>query len=399
MQERSLKIYNTDKTFFMKITNTLNKLLIPTRVGLNGIVITLKRNNVVKAYCNYKEETVVQESNKENTFSEKYEETYTLYLEAIDKYIMDSLYKKVKNNTAQEFEKAALSTYYTITSLKETQYAEYKLMKQKYLLELDYESVSAQKKRSIPEKYENFYIDRADSLYKGLLKNYAIQITDNISKFEDKNSIYESIFSTIEEYVNKILPKKITKNKEKYKDIVQDYDKYEEYQTGKLSKEDKIEKNMLLLGMSRTIFTHSLPLATAESCYQKLIADARKTIENASNEAKQEITFNLLFKLMLDYSGKLLSTKVYWDKPEDKKNYKGFESKLSNTENTSKQRDILLIKTDLKQIYNQKENYSKLIKIYKQKLVELGGMKELGGKAKTLEKFLGRKVSLSSTKG
>jgi hypothetical protein len=383
----------------MKITNTLNKLLIPTRVGLNGIVITLKRNNVVKAYCNYKEETVVQESNKENTFSEKYEETYTLYLEAIDKYIMDSLYKKVKNNTAQEFEKAALSTYYTITSLKETQYAEYKLMKQKYLLELDYESVSAQKKRSIPEKYENFYIDRADSLYKGLLKNYAIQITDNISKFEDKNSIYESIFSTIEEYVNKILPKKITKNKEKYKDIVQDYDKYEEYQTGKLSKEDKIEKNMLLLGMSRTIFTHSLPLATAESCYQKLIADARKTIENASNEAKQEITFNLLFKLMLDYSGKLLSTKVYWDKPEDKKNYKGFESKLSNTENTSKQRDILLIKTDLKQIYNQKENYSKLIKIYKQKLVELGGMKELGGKAKTLEKFLGRKVSLSSTKG
>ena len=51
---------------------------------------------------------------------------YGLYLEAIDKYIMDSIYKKVKNDTASEFEKNALSNYYTVIHLKETQYLEYK---------------------------------------------------------------------------------------------------------------------------------------------------------------------------------------------------------------------------------------------------------------------------------
>ena len=32
MEERSLRVVGTDKTFFNKLTNTLNKLLIPTQV-------------------------------------------------------------------------------------------------------------------------------------------------------------------------------------------------------------------------------------------------------------------------------------------------------------------------------------------------------------------------------
>lgn len=63
-----------------------------------------------------------------------------MYLDAIDKNIMDSIYKKVKNNTANEFEKNALSKCYMIVHLKENEYVEYKYRKQKYLLELDYES-------------------------------------------------------------------------------------------------------------------------------------------------------------------------------------------------------------------------------------------------------------------
>ena len=39
---------------------------------------------------------------------------------------MDSIYKKVKNNSASEFEKKALSQYYEITRLKEPEYIEYK---------------------------------------------------------------------------------------------------------------------------------------------------------------------------------------------------------------------------------------------------------------------------------
>ena len=49
MEERSLRVYQ-DKTFFSKISNTITKLLIPTRVGINGVLISIKRNNAIKAF-------------------------------------------------------------------------------------------------------------------------------------------------------------------------------------------------------------------------------------------------------------------------------------------------------------------------------------------------------------
>ena len=49
MEEKSLRIY-ADKTFFTRITSTLTKMLIPTKIGINGMLISMKRNNVLKAY-------------------------------------------------------------------------------------------------------------------------------------------------------------------------------------------------------------------------------------------------------------------------------------------------------------------------------------------------------------
>ena len=117
MEERSLRITGTDKTFFNKITNTLTKILIPTKIGLNGMLISIKRNSLLKAYENY----VSDEKNNEE-LEKKYNTAYEAYLESLDKYVMDSVYKKVKNNTASEFEKNALAKYYEVTSLKENDY-------------------------------------------------------------------------------------------------------------------------------------------------------------------------------------------------------------------------------------------------------------------------------------
>jgi hypothetical protein len=36
MEERSLRIYQ-EKTFFSKISNTITKILTPTKIGINGI--------------------------------------------------------------------------------------------------------------------------------------------------------------------------------------------------------------------------------------------------------------------------------------------------------------------------------------------------------------------------
>ena len=166
MEERSLRITGANTTFFNKITKTLSKMLIPTRIGINGMLISIKRNSVIKAYENYTKEN---ENYNEEELEKKYDDAYTAYLESLDKYVMDSIYKKVKNNTATEFEKDALARYYEVTSLKEKEYMDYKYRKQKYLLELDNDGIQNTLKEKVINKYHKFYIAKMDSLYKSIL--------------------------------------------------------------------------------------------------------------------------------------------------------------------------------------------------------------------------------------
>ncbi len=57
---------------------------------------------------------------------------------------------------------------------------------------------------------------------------------------------------------------------------------------GKLDTRDNIEKkNMVLLGLSRKLFTHSLPLIVAEQCYEKLLKDARSLVQDTKIATKR----------------------------------------------------------------------------------------------------------------
>ena len=286
MEERSLRITGTNTNFFNKLTKTLTKLLIHTKIGINGMLITLKRNNLIKVFENYKKDT---ENYNTDELEKKYDEAYTVYLEALDKYVMDSIYKKVKNNTATEFERDALSRYYEVTSLKEKEYMDYKYRKQKYLLELDKESVDTSAKEKVQDKYNKFYVDKMDTLYKAILKNYSIKLADTTNIYDTtKEWIYVKIFYTLEEYIKNILPLKMEINpKEEFKDIIEDYEKFECYTVGKLDTKDNIEKNMVLLGISRKLFTHSIPLIVAEQCYEKLLKDARILVQDTKMAAKR----------------------------------------------------------------------------------------------------------------
>ena len=118
MEERSLKVLAADTTFFNRISNTLTKLLMPTKIGLNGFLITIKRTNAIKAFENL-ENVDDTDSQKKEQLTKRFDESYTLYLESIDKYRMDSIYKKVKNGTASSYERESLSNYYNIDNLKE----------------------------------------------------------------------------------------------------------------------------------------------------------------------------------------------------------------------------------------------------------------------------------------
>ena len=392
MEERSLRITGTDKTFFNKITNTLTKILIPTKIGLNGMLISIKRNSLLKAYENY-----VSDENNNEELEKKYNTAYEAYLESLDKYVMDSVYKKVKNNTASEFEKNALSKYYEVTSLKENEYNEYRYRKQKYLLELDYEGIKVNNKGKLLERYNKFYISKMDSLYKSILKNYSIKVADTINKYDSsKEWIYTKIFYTLEEYIKNILTLKIDGNYEKEnKDIITEYEKFESYTVGKLDTRDNIEKNMVLLEISRKLFTHSLPLIVAEQCYEKLLKDARVLVQDTKIATKRERAYSMLITLIENYNVKLLSTKVYWNTPKEREEYKKFLAKYKEISKLKennfieyvKEKEVLFIKNDMKKLWNTKTDYSKIIKYYKRKLVDYGAMRQLSNSCRTANNF------------
>lgn len=387
VEEKSLKITGANKTFLTKLSSTINKILIPTKVGINGLLISTKRNAVLKAF-----EKVTDgkyELDEKETVEKKYEEAYTAYLEILDKYVMDSIYKKVKNNTASEFEKDALSRYYGIIALKENEYVEYKFRKQKYLIELDNQTVKVAKKDKIIDKYNRFYLSKMDWLYKGILKNYSIKIADTMNIYDSaKDWIYIKIFNTLEEYVKEILMLKMqTEDKEQFKDIQAEFERYENFVVGKLDQKDQIEKNMILLAISRKLFTHSLPLAVAEQCYMKLLKDARALVQDTKIATKRETAYNTLINLIEEYNVKLSSTKVYWSDMKEREQFKEFWKQFKSIEKLKetdyieyvKQKEVLFIKNDILKIKNDKYDYSNLIKYYKRKLVDYCAMKSING--------------------
>lgn len=387
MEERSLRITGTDKNFFNKITSTLTRMLIPTRVGINSMLISVKRSGVIKSFENYNIDDLKQEKKEE--YEKKYEEAYIAYLESLDKYVLDSIYKKVKNNTATEFEKQALSKYYGIVQLKESEHVEYKYRKQKYLLELDFEGVKNSGKEKIINRYNAFYISKIDMLYKGILKNYSIKLADTTNKYDStKEWIYSKIFATLEDYVENVLPIKLNCDEESINpDIKIEYKKYENFEVGKLDTRDRIEKNVVLLSLSRKLFTHSLPLVVVEQCYMKILKDARCLVQDTKIAARREKAYSTLINLIEEYNQKILSTKVYWDDQDKKEEFTKFWNQykqISNLKETDfveyvKRKEILFMKNDIKQIRDDKQDYSKIIKYYKRKLVDYGAMKELKG--------------------
>ncbi len=390
MEERSLRVYE-QKTFFSKLGTTLSKFLVPTRVGFNSMMISVKRNNLLKAYETFENYEDVDKEKKES-LNKKYEDTFTLYLESIDKYVMDSIYKKVKNGTASPFEEEALSNYYMVTHLKEKQYLEYKYRKQKYLLELDYETVKNTNKEKLKQKYIHFYIQKMDILYKGILKNYSIQLADNLkTSANDKYEIYDKVFDTVEEYINNILNLKLKEeNSQISKEILEQYDKYAKFLAGKFDSIDIIEKKTIILAISRKLFTHSLPLIIAEQCYEQLLNEIRSELVHAKNDRKFNKAYKLLLSIMEEYYVNLLSTKIYWEKPKEREEYKAFwenykkADKIKNKKEKSESIEILFLRRDLAKLLKEENRYKLVIKQYRTKLIELGAMREIKNFAQTL---------------
>lgn len=382
-REKSLRIYDTKRTFFSKLSNTFTKFLTPTRTGINNLLIGLKRSTMIK---NYTQQLDCKDEEKKQLFTKKFEESYSLYLEAIDQHVMDTIYKRVKAGTATDFEKDALSKYYNVIHLKETDELEYKLRKQKYLLELDYNNVKEMQKHKLQETYEKIYTCEMDQIFKRLLKHYSMKLSERLTPMQ-KDEMYDKIFDTLEDYITNILTLKGITDPE----LIKQCSLFETYEVGKLDQVDMLDKRMILLGISRKLFVHSLPLVVAEKCYVKLLKDTRNLIVDTKIPRKRENAYQLLLRMFEQYNNKLLAVKIYWDKPEQKNQYAKFAEKCKALEATKEKslknyeikKQILYIREDMKKLEKYNDKYFRILQFYRNRLVKLGDMREAKNSCKT----------------
>ena len=149
---------------------------------------------------------------------------------------------------------------------------------------------------------------------------------------------------------------------------------------------------MILLGISRKLFVHSLPLVVAERCYIKLLKDTRNLIVDTKIARKRENAYQLLLRLIEQYNDKLLAVKIYWNNNEDKKRFNQFNEsrkaleEIKNSKGLHEydvKKQILFIRSDMKILSQYGNKYYRIIKFYKGRLVKLGDMKQLKNSCKT----------------
>lgn len=383
VDEKRLRVYVSKKTFFSKIGITFGKIFSPTKNGFNSFLVGMKRNTMIKNYKNL----LKAETDKKDKLKEKFEESYSLYLESIDQLIINTIYQKVKDGIASDFEKDALSKYYNVIRIKDIDEIEYKYKKQQYLLDIDYNSLKEQGKKKILNELDNIYLFEMEQIYKALLKRYSIRLSENLNS-QEKESVYSKIFDTLEEYVIDIVPMKEYDDA----DLIKQFERFSEFEVGKLDQIDIIRKKMILIGISRKIFVHSLPLIVAERCYKKLLKETRALIVDTKIARKRENAFLLLMEIIDEYNKRLLSVKIYWDRPEDKKAFKEFDENCKILQGEKEKisehsydvkKQIIYIRADMKALEKFGDRYYKILGYYRDRLVNLGDMKCLKDKCKT----------------
>ena len=119
MAELQLKVVkNTDKGVFGKAINNFNKVLYSSGGGFFSIMMNGKRNSLLKAYANAEDIKNMKSESKQKSVNEKYEKAYDNYLTALERYITETVYNKVKKKVSNISENNLLSEYYEINSLE-----------------------------------------------------------------------------------------------------------------------------------------------------------------------------------------------------------------------------------------------------------------------------------------
>lgn len=270
---RSLVTYKPNNSAFTKINKFFSKILPKQKNNLNSIYISIKRNNIIKKY-----NLILNNQNG----IDRFEEAYNLYIEALNDYIMNKIYKKVKLEIANDEEKNILSNYYYILKLKEEKYEEYSIRKQKYLLMLDYKNTKEEK---IFDAYNKVYLNKVKEIYNKLLEIY------------DKNNETEKILTTLEEYVEDYSIEELILETNLGKKYIKQMVDYNENDIIK-----KIQKEEILLDISKTCFKDIISEETNNNIYKKIIGDLNNWLNQNLNDKNFKEVYNLLLEIIRKYN-------------------------------------------------------------------------------------------------
>lgn len=380
MPELQLKVVkNTGDGIWGKALNNFNKVLYSSGGGLFNILINSKRNSLLRASSNYEEISKISNEKKRNTITEKYEKAYDNYLNVLEKYITDTVYNRVQKRIGTIRENKLISEYYETNALKGTEYCEYKYKRQLMLLQMDWENICSSKSGYFLERYQKFYVNVADQLYRGLMKHYAVKLTN---QSEDKSPVFEKIYNLVEGHIKFVLP---YLNKTEGRDkIIDGYKKYVETIDLYAKKEiHSIKRDLYLLELGINLFTYCFPILATEECYLDILERARRTVPNIYITADKFEMYNLLLDAIESYATNVLANKTMWDSDIEKQAFDEFWTKFSEYKKLSRidlneykrLREILFITQEFKILKKMKQENKELRTYYRDRMRQLGGFR------------------------
>ena len=191
MQELGMKVYKGDKNFFWKFKSIFLKGVSSNNNEINSLKINIRRKQIEKVYGVY-----LKKQNDKNFKEFEYE--YLLYIDSLDKYIINKIYKKAQNRETNEYEKKLLENYYMIITIKEKDYDEYKYKKEIYLLGEDYKGLKNNNR--LNDIYEKIYFSKVIELYNKLFDYYI----NKIKLENDSNNSLEKVKFYLNEFEQKV---------------------------------------------------------------------------------------------------------------------------------------------------------------------------------------------------
>lgn len=181
MKEKGLKIYKEKKYFFLRSKKE--------REYINSQLINYRRSNLIKSYRKFNYNKITKDD---------LNDVYSLYLESIDEYIIKKIYKRVKENNFNPYERNLVTRYYQTIQNKKEKYNEYKFKKQLLLLKEDFNYFVHTKKEQL--KFQDIYFMFIEKTYKGLIKEFI----DSSFDYQNASKSFEVLFKILYELLTEI---------------------------------------------------------------------------------------------------------------------------------------------------------------------------------------------------